>query len=131
MLAVNYSGDPLPFVRPFTRSLVLTGQPAGARKHRLTIPPLATRTAKYSVKKKSLTGSNTYRLNVQLKTAMIPVNLLDAIQGVGFDYGMSAKEIADGVVDGHQVLWEKDVAIVLGNTQGQLVAQSIESAGGH
>jgi len=130
VLAVNYSSDPLPFVRPFTRSLVLTGQPAGARKHRLTIPPLATRTAKYSVKKKSLTGSSTYRLNVQLKTGMIPVNLLDAIQGVGFDYGMSAKEIADEVVKGQQVLWEKEVVIVPGNIEGQLAAQSIESPGG-
>ncbi len=123
VLAVNYSNDPLPFVRPFTRSLALTGQPAGARKHRLTIPPLATRTAKYHVKKKQLTGADSYWLNVKLKTAMIPVNLLDAIQGVGFDYNMSAKEIADRVVAGHQVLWEKDVSISMDSSQAKLLAQ--------
>ena len=123
VLAVNYSNDPLPFVRPFTRSLALTGQPAGARKHRLTIPPLATRTAKYHVKSKNLDDAYSYRLNVQLKTAMIPVNLLDAIQGVGFDYNMSAKEIAEGVVAGHQVLWEKDLMIRLGSTREQFVTQ--------
>ena len=123
VLAVNYSNDPLPFVRPFTRSLALTGQPAGARKHRLTIPPLATRTAKYQVKKKQLTGADSYWLNVQLKTAMIPVNLLDAIQGVGFDYNMSAKEIADRVVAGHQVLWEKDVPISMDGSKAKFLAQ--------
>ena len=38
VLAVNYSNDVTPFVRPFTRSLMLTGQPGVARKHRQTIP---------------------------------------------------------------------------------------------
>ena len=28
---------------------------------------------------------------------MVPVNLIDEIQGVGFDYGMSAREVADKV----------------------------------
>ena len=39
---------------------------------------------------------------------MIPVNLLNVIQVVGFDYGMSAKDIGDAVVEGHQVLWRKE-----------------------
>ena len=39
---------------------------------------------------------------------MIPINLLNDIQEVGFDYGMSAKEIGDAVVEGHQVLWRKE-----------------------
>ena len=60
---------------------------------------------------------------MQLKTAMIPVNLLDAIQGVGFDYNMSAKEIADRVVAGHQVLWEKDVPISMDSSKAKFLAQ--------
>jgi hypothetical protein len=36
---------------------------------------------------------------------MVPVNLVAEIMTVGFDYGMSAAEVARGVVDGHQVLW--------------------------
>ena len=114
VLAVNYSPDPLPFVRPFTRSLMLTGQPAGARKHRQTIPPLATRTANYSIDSSALTGAGTYTANVKLMSAMVPVNLIDAIQDVGFDFNMSAREVADGVVDGHSIVWEKELQINLG-----------------
>lgn len=113
VLAINTSADPLPFVRPFTRSLTLTGQPGGVRKHRLTIPPLATRTAKYKIKPKALTGNGKYRASVKLMSAMVPVNLIDAISGVGFDYGMSAREIADKIVEGHAVIWEKELEIDL------------------
>jgi hypothetical protein len=42
---------------------------------------------------------------------MIPINLIFAIQGVGFDYGMSPRDIADGVVKGHQVLYEHKVKV--------------------
>jgi hypothetical protein len=38
---------------------------------------------------------------------MVPVNLVHEISDVGFDYGMSARDVADGVVDGHMVLYEK------------------------
>ena len=38
---------------------------------------------------------------------MVPVNLIDAIKGVGFDFNMRARQIADRVVAGHEVLWEK------------------------
>ena len=113
VLAINYSVDVLPFIRPFTRSLALTGQPSGARKHRLTISPLATRVAKYRVRKAALNGSDRYFVKARLKAAMVPVNLIDAIQGVGFDYGLSAKQIAERIVEGHQILWEKDLEIVM------------------
>lgn len=107
VLAVNYSLDALPFVRPSTTSTVLTGQPEGARKHRQTIPPLTSRWQSYRVGSKELAGAGTYTATVQLKAAMVPVNLVNAIKDVGFDYGMSPRAIADGVVAGHEVLWEK------------------------
>ena len=53
VLAVNFSVDPLPFIRPSTRSTVLTGQPAGARIHRYSIPPNGVRTAAYRVPAKT------------------------------------------------------------------------------
>ena len=109
VLAVNYSLDALPFVRPSTSSTVLTGQPGAARKHRQTIPPLTSRWHSYSVDGDQLTGSGRYTATIQLKSAMVPVNLIHAIKGVGFDYGMSPRDIADGVVAGHEVLWEKSV----------------------
>ncbi len=107
VIAVNVSLDVLPFVRPFTRSLMLTGQPSGARKHRQTLPPLASRVARYEVSKKQLQGKQDIVLTYKLKSAAVPVNLVKEISGVGFDYGMSAAEIADKLVKGHQVIWEK------------------------
>ena len=111
VLAVNFSVDPLPFIRPSTRSTVLTGQPAGARTHRYSIPPNGVRTAAYRVPAKTLKGNAAYRVTVQLKAAMVPVNLIDAIKGVGFDFNMSTRQIADRVVAGHEVLWEKTLVI--------------------
>ena len=113
ILAVNYSTDVTPFVRPFTRSLMLTGQPAGARKHRLTIPPSSTRNAVYKVKKSALSGTDKVNVNYRLMSAMVPVNLVSEIQDVGFDYGMSAKEVATNLIEGHQVIWEKNTSIDL------------------
>jgi len=113
VLAVNYSADVTPFVRPFTRSLMLTGQPAGARKHRLTIPPSSTRKAVYKVKKSALEGADKLNVNYRLMSAMVPVNLVSEIQDVGFDYGMSAKEVATNLIEGHQVIWEKNTSIDL------------------
>ena len=40
---------------------------------------------------------------------MVPVNLLTNIQQVGFDYGISARDAAEAVVAGHQVVWTKEV----------------------
>ncbi|MEO6624028.1 MAG: multiheme c-type cytochrome [Burkholderiaceae bacterium] len=115
VLAVNYSVDPLPFIRPSTTSTILTGQPAGARKHRYVIPPLAQRIASYRVKSNLFTGAGTYQVRVRLKAAMVPVNLVTEIQFVGFDYGMSPREIADAVVAGHQVLVEKTSTVKVAN----------------
>ncbi len=111
VLAVNYSADALPFVRPFTRSLMLTGQPAAARKHRKTIPPLATRIAKYKVTKSQLAGAGQVTIDYKLKSAAVPVNLVREIAPVGFDYGMSAREVADNLVANHQVIWEKQASV--------------------
>ncbi len=113
VLAVNYSGDPIPFVRPFTRSLMLTGQPGGARKHRKTLPPLTVRPARYKIGANNLTGGKKYFLTYRLKSAAVPVNLVHSVAAVGFDYGMSAKEVAQNLVDGHQTVWEKQQVIEL------------------
>ncbi len=46
---------------------------------------------------------------------MVPVNLITAVQRVGFDYGMSAKDVADAVVEGADILWEKMVTFDVHN----------------
>ncbi len=104
VLAVNYSLDPLPFIRPSTASTILTGQPASARKHRYVMPPGSTRLARYRLGREQLSGASPYRIHVQLKAGMVPVNLIHEIQDVGFDFNMSPRAVADAVVAGHQVL---------------------------
>ena len=100
ILAINHSVDTLPFIRPSTRSVVLTGQPAGARIHRLSLPTNATRKVSYSIDEDLLKGPGKYRVEVKFKSAMLPVNLVQAISIVGFDYGMTPKEVSRRVVFG-------------------------------
>jgi hypothetical protein len=114
VLALNYSPDPLPFLRPDVMPTVLTGRTLGARIHKQGIEPLGHRWAEYKVDKEALTGKPPYTANVKMIAAMIPVNLISEIQGVGFDYGMSAREIADAVRAGHQVLWETNLEMDTG-----------------
>ena len=116
VLAVNYSTDVLPFVRPFTRSLMLTGQPGNVRKHRQTIPPSATRKARYFVTKKQLANATSLSVSYRLKSAAVPVNLISEIADVGFDYGMSAREVADRLVENHQVIWDKTAELDLSSS---------------
>ena len=112
VLALNYSPDPLPFLRPSTSATVLSGRPVGARKHRKTIDPLNSKWAGYRIKRKALAGTRgPYRAKIQIKAAMVPVNLIHEIQDVGFDYGMSPRQVAQAVVDGHLVLWEQEMIL--------------------
>ena len=52
--------------------------------------------------------------NIKLMAAMIPINLVAAVQSVGFDFNMSARAVGDAVVAGHEVIWEKNVAFKIG-----------------
>ena len=118
VLAINHSPDPLVFLRPSTSSTVLTGRPRGARKHKQGIAPGDSVWGKYKVEARALTGKGPYRARIQLIAGMVPVNLLNAIKVVGFDYGMSAREVAEKVVDGHLVLWETDLELDPGASPG-------------
>ena len=103
VLAINHSPSPLPFLRPPTRSNILTGRPLGARIHRTALPPLGVRESFYAVSPEDLEGSEgPYKMNVRLVSGMVPVNLIDQIQHVGFDYGLSAREIAWQIVNGYE-----------------------------
>ncbi|WP_298860586.1 multiheme c-type cytochrome [uncultured Gimesia sp.] len=107
VLNVPYSLDPLPYFRPATRPFTVLGRPIGARKQKQNIEAKGKRWAKYRLSRKQLTGPGNYTVRVQLIAGMVPVNLVHEISDVGFDYGMSARDVADGVVDGHMVLYEK------------------------
>ncbi len=102
VLAVNYSVSPLIFLRPARNPTVLLGRPNGARKHKQSIEPNGIRWAKYKVRSKDLANAQLpLKAVVRLKAAMVPVNLINAIKEVGFDYNLSARDVAEVVVHGH------------------------------
>jgi len=109
---VAFSTDALPFVRPAVRPAILYGRPAESRKHKRGLPPGGERVAKYDVSARDLAGSTPpYRLDVKLIAGMIPINLVTVIQVVGFDFGMSPREVARNVSAGYQILWERQLDI--------------------
>ena len=97
----------LPRVLPSTTSLIFTGEPATERNHKKSIEPNGNRWASYKVSGGELTGRGPYTATIQLKAQAVPVNLLTAIQGVGFDFGMTPREIGDELIAGTQVLWQR------------------------
>jgi hypothetical protein len=111
VLAINHSADPLPFLRPSPLSTITTGRPLGARIHRVSIGPLESRWANYEVSAEELTGAAPYSVRARLIAGMIPPNLVDEIQHVGFDYGLSPRKVAARVVAGRQVLWDEEVVL--------------------
>lgn len=114
VLTVNYSATPLPFVRPSTLSTLLLGRPVGVRKQKENIRSGQHRWAEYHVDGELLTSAGPYTANIEMIAGMVPVNLVAEVSGVGFDYGMSAREVADQVVAGHSKLWEYEVPLVAG-----------------
>ena len=111
IIPIPYPVTTIPFVRPSIQSLILTGEPATERNHRKGIEPLGHRWAKYHIEGDALTGAGTYKAKIELKAGMAPANLVGAIQGRGFDYAMSAREVVDGVAAGYEVLWEKEISL--------------------
>jgi hypothetical protein len=103
VLAVNYSANPLPYIRPDTFPGILRARPGGARKHAVILPPNGSRIAKYTVPSNQLTGTGPYSVNVKFVAQMIPTNLIPEISGVGFDYNLSPLEVAKRVVYGHRM----------------------------
>jgi hypothetical protein len=107
VLNVPFSIDPLPYLRPATRPFTVLGRPVGARKHKQNIETDGVRLAEYSLKGRQVPCPGTYTIRVQLIAGMVPVNLVHEISSVGFDYGMSARQVAQGVIDGHLIVHER------------------------
>jgi hypothetical protein len=113
VVPVNFSPSPLPFLRPQPRSYMLMGRPLGVRIQRHSIRPGAHRSADYSVDSDLLTDDGPYEVNVKLVAPMIPVALIGTIQEMGFEFGMTARQLADRVVSGHTVIWEYEGSLDL------------------
>jgi len=109
VIPIPYPQFALPRVLPSTTSLVFTGEPATERNHKKGIEPNGHRWASYSVKASSLTGRGPYTATVMLKAQAVPINLLLAIQDVGFDFNMKPSELGKELIAGTQTLWEKSM----------------------
>jgi Cytochrome c554 and c-prime len=108
-VTIPYSTTALPFLRPTTLSLILTGRSTVERNHRKGIEPLGYRWAPYEIDGDALTGHGPYHATIELMGQMIPINLITTIQVVGFDYGISPRAAADAVVGGREVIAKKEV----------------------
>jgi len=124
---VNYSGTPLPFLRPFPMSFTFAGRPKGIRLKRHGIKPGDYRWAKYKVKKEKLKNDSEYTINIKLIGSMLPVNLIHAVQGVGFEYGMTTKQLADRVVSGNTTIWEYEGSVNIASGNREVNFSQIEA----
>ncbi len=109
VIPIPYPVTSLPRVLPSTASLVFTGEPRTERNHKKGIEPLGERWADYKVAGSALTGKGPYRAIVKLMEQPAPVNLLIAMQSVGFDYGMTPRQVGDAMAAGTQLLWEREL----------------------
>ncbi len=108
-VTIPYSTTALPFLRPTRLSLILTGESTVERNHRKGIETGGERWAKYVIDGSALTGKGPYKAKVEMLAQMFPINLINTIQVVGFDYGISPRAAADAVVAGREVLWQRQV----------------------
>ncbi|MCK5905787.1 MAG: hypothetical protein KAG86_10910, partial [Gammaproteobacteria bacterium] len=111
VLPANYSIDPLIFMRPSSTPSLLFGGNRDVRLQKKSIEALGNRWANYQVDPKLLTGRAPYTANIKLVAGQLPPHLIHAISGAGFEYGLSARDIGDKLVDLYRVLWERDVVI--------------------
>ncbi len=110
VIPIPYPVISLPRVLPSTLSLVFSGEPQTERNHKRSIEPLGDRWAAYEIDGDDLTGKGPYKADIKLLSQPVPVNLLVGIQSVGFDYGMTPRQVGDAVIAGTQVLWQRELS---------------------
>lgn len=109
VIPIPYPFISLPRVLPSPVSLVFTGEPPTERNHKRGIEPLGERWGEYEIDASALTGKGPYKATIKMFQQPAPVNLLIAIQSVGFDYGLSPAAAGKALVAGTQLLWEKSL----------------------
>ena len=110
VIPIPYPVIALPRVLPSTLSLVFSGEPQTERNHKKGIEPLGDRWAAYEVDGDDLTGKGPYKADIKLVSQPVPINLILGIQSVGFDYGMTPRQVGDAVIAGTQVLWQRELS---------------------
>ena len=78
-LPINLDFDQLPFIRPGGTPTSLLNHPPFARMEKHSIPPLATRVAKYKVPAEKLKTPGTYRLAIRMRGRTEPIYFMDFV----------------------------------------------------
>ena len=112
----------LPRVLPSTTSLVFTGEPATERNHKKGIEPNGHRWGYYKVRGDQLTGNGPYTAMVKLQAQAVPINLLVAIQDVGFDYNMKPSEIGKRLIAGTQTLASRQITFNVDSGRAAIIS---------
>ena len=111
VIPIPYPVTALPRVLPSPISLVFTGEPPTERNHKRGIEPLGERWGYYEVKSDAMTGKGVYTATVKLISQPAPVNLIIAMQDVGFDFGLTPAQVRDALVASAQVLWQREIKL--------------------
>jgi hypothetical protein len=93
------------------------------RINRRSLAPKDYKWAEYAVDSDLLTGKGPYKAKIDFIAGMAPANLIGAIKGQGFDYAMSAREVADKVAAGYQVLYREEITFKTDANDAERVAQ--------
>jgi len=109
VIPIPYPVTALPRVLPSPVSLIFTGEPPTERNHKKGIEPLGQRWGTYTINPNQLTGNGPYRATIKLIEQPAPVNLLVAMQSVGFDYGLTPRQAGRALVAGAQTLWVRKI----------------------
>ncbi len=115
ILPVNTSVSALPMLRPEDRPSTLYGRAKGVRKHRGGIEPGGSREPEYHIDPEALTGREPYTVTARLRYQAVPIHFVRGVQSVGFDFGMTSREVADKLIENCEVIWERRARITTVN----------------
>ena len=104
-LPVNFDVDQLPFLRPPAQPVTVINHPPFVRMEGRSLPPLASRDAKYSVPASLMTKPGTYKLAVRMRSRAEPIYFMKFV-GATADMEQSMNE---WMVDFHQYTTEFEV----------------------
>lgn len=104
-LPINLDFDQLPFIRPGGTPVSLLNHPPNVRLEKRSVPPLATRVAKYKVPGELISKPGTYRLAVRMRGRSEPIYFMKFV-GATIDMERAMNE---WITDSHAYAVEFDV----------------------
>ena len=97
-LPVNFDIDQLPFLRPSGFPITTLNHPPFIRMEQRSLPPLATRKARYKVPARAMSVPGKYRLSVRLRSRSHPIYFVRYCEGTP----EMERRMNEGMLDFHQ-----------------------------